>query len=87
MTLRTRLLLASGIILGVVLLGAIVLLQTQQSYLIDQVDDQLAAARPLVRVRPPTRSGLPPDPPEAASDSPISNLYIGTISARSTTAA
>ncbi|HEX6660040.1 MAG TPA: HAMP domain-containing sensor histidine kinase [Ilumatobacter sp.] len=79
MNLRARLLLASGILLGVVLLGAIVLLQTQQSYLIDQIDDQLAAASPLVRVRPPIRSELPPEPPQAASDSPISNVYIGTI--------
>jgi two-component system OmpR family sensor kinase len=81
MNLRSRLLLASGILLGVVLLGAIVLLQTQQSYLIDQVDDQLAAARPLVRVRPPSMSELPPEPPQAESDSPISNVYIGTIDA------
>jgi two-component system, OmpR family, sensor kinase len=79
MNLRTRLLLASGIILGVVVVGATVLLQTQRSYLVDQVDDQLAAARPLVRDRPPTMSELPPEPPPAASDSPISNVYIGTI--------
>jgi len=53
MTLRARLLLASGIILGVVLLGAVVLLRTQQSYLLDQVADQLGAARPILRARPP----------------------------------
>jgi two-component system OmpR family sensor kinase len=79
MNLRTRLLLASGMILGVVLLGAIVLLQTQQSYLIDQVDDQLAAARPFVRAGPPIRNELPPGPPQTSSDAPISNVYIGVI--------
>jgi two-component system OmpR family sensor kinase len=79
MTLRTRLLLAAGIILGVVVLGAIVALRTQQSMLIGQVDDQLRAARPLIRSRPPTLREPPPADVEPSPEPPISNLYIGAV--------
>jgi two-component system OmpR family sensor kinase len=79
MTLRTRLLFASAVIVGVVALGAVVLLRTQQSFLTDQVDDQLQAARPLIRFPPlgPGNDGLV-DPP-TPSDAPISALFIGYV--------
>jgi two-component system OmpR family sensor kinase len=80
-SLRTRLLLAAALILGVVSLGAAVLRQTQQSFLTDAVDDQLRAARPLVRFPPPDRDGPvdSPTPSDTPSDEPISSLFIGYI--------
>jgi two-component system, OmpR family, sensor kinase len=80
-TLRARLLLASITVLGVVVVGALVLLQTQQSYLISQVDKQLDSARQFVEFRrgPGLGNQVPPvDPPEDA-DAPISRLFIGVI--------
>ena len=45
------------------MLGAVILLRTQEAYLVDQVDEQLEAARPLVAVR----AAAPPPPDRPAS--------------------
>ncbi len=78
MTLRTRLLLAVAVILGVVGLGGVVLVRAQRTYLTRQVDEQLDAARPLVRF--PT--DLPDDgpPPPVDQNAPVSSLYVARIS-------
>jgi two-component system OmpR family sensor kinase len=78
MTLRLRLVLASALILAVVVVGALVLLRTQRSYLTDQVDDQLEASRPLVRL-PPVTVGEPGNSPVPGGDPPISTLYLGYV--------
>jgi two-component system OmpR family sensor kinase len=78
-TLRTRLLLASATILLVVSVGAAIILRTQQTFLTEQLDDQLQAARPLFG---PPRVGFDPDTPlnpDAGPDEPISKLFIGVI--------
>jgi two-component system, OmpR family, sensor kinase len=79
-TLRTRLLLATALILLVVVAGATLLLRTQEAYLIGQIDDQLLVARPLFR-GPPSVTGF--EPPDTSTtqppDAPVSNLYVGMI--------
>lgn len=80
MTLRTRLLLASIVILAVVVVGVVVLLRTQRSFLTDQVDQQLESARPLVQSPPPIEAGeAPVDPRSLQEDAPISNLFLGYL--------
>ena len=79
MTLRVRLLLATGLILVVIVAGAAVILRNQGAYLVGQLDDQLLAARPLFRGPP---SGLQVEPPSTtndAPDAPVSNLYVGVM--------
>jgi len=78
--LRTRLLLAAGVILGVCVVGAVVLLRTQESFLVAQVDSELSSSRPFLRIPPPgfQDRAAPISAPEA-DNSPISNLFIGTI--------
>lgn len=82
MTLRTRLLLAVSIIILVITAGGVLIVHTQQTYLIGQLDDQLGATRPLFR--PPPRLASTDDRPSAPGsvpDAPVSSLYVGTISA------
>jgi two-component system OmpR family sensor kinase len=78
-TLRTRLLLATGLILVVVGAGAALILRNQQAFLVGQVDDQLLAARPLFRLPPSGLEFEPPDGPTPAPDAPVSNLYVGVL--------
>lgn len=80
MTLRVRLLVAAGLILAMVTAGGLLIIQSQESYLTGQLDDQLRAARPLFR---PPPSGLPiggrPNSTGQAPDAPVSNLYVGVV--------
>jgi two-component system, OmpR family, sensor kinase len=75
-TLRTRLLLAATVIVVVVVLGAAALLRTQRDYLVDQVDAQLEATRPLLQAGPPVAAPVAPSTPR---DGPISTLFIGYL--------
>jgi two-component system, OmpR family, sensor kinase len=80
-TLRVRLLLASATVLGVVVGGALVLLRTQELFLVSQVDSQLDSARPFVEFRRPPglNNGAPRVEPPEDGDAPISRLFIGVI--------
>ena len=82
MTLRNRLLLAVGVIILVITAGGVLIVHTQQTYLISQLDDQLGATRPLFRL-PPRLPGADDrlGAPGSAPDSPVSNLYVGVIAA------
>ncbi len=84
MSLRLRLLASMGTVLALVVIGGLVVMGSQRSYLIDQVDEQLAAASPFARV--PTRpAGFPspvaPVAPDAleAPEAPISRLFVGVV--------
>ena len=78
MTLRARLLIAAGLIPLLLAVGAVALLENQRSFLVDQVDDQLRAASPLVRFSPPRAGDLPVDGPPPGEE-PISQLFIGYV--------
>ena len=86
MTLRVRLLFASAVIVATVLAGAVTILRSQESHLIDQVDAQLVASQPFLG-RGPIRPdvGVQPEPPERpadlaeADDGPVSQLYVAVI--------
>jgi two-component system OmpR family sensor kinase len=77
-TLRARLLIAAGLIPLLLAVGAVALLENQRSFLVDQVDDQLRAASPLVRFSPPRPGDLPVDAPPPGEE-PISQLFIGYV--------
>jgi two-component system OmpR family sensor kinase len=77
-TLRTRLLIAAGVILALLALGAVTLLESQQSFLVDQVDDELREASPLVRYSRPRPTDPPVEPP-LPGEAPISRLFIGYV--------
>lgn len=79
MTLRARLLLAAGIVLATVIVGAIVIVRTQEDILLDQVDEQLLATRPFLGI-PAGISGNPPRIPQTEEvDEPISSLFVAVI--------
>jgi two-component system OmpR family sensor kinase len=71
------LLIAAGLIPLVLALGAVALLENQRSFLVDQVDDQLQAASPLVRFSP--RSPDIPVGTTLPGEEPISRLFIGYV--------
>jgi two-component system OmpR family sensor kinase len=77
-TLRARLLIAAAVILVLLALGAVALVGVQQSLLVDQVDDQLQAARSLVRFSSSYTRDLPVEalPP---GEEPISRLFISYV--------
>jgi two-component system OmpR family sensor kinase len=79
MTLRTRLLFAAASILAVALLVAFVLLRAQESFLIDQVDGQLRASRPLVRFPPGGIDRSLPAPSDASGEEPLSSIFVGYV--------
>lgn len=81
MTLRARLLLAAGLIMFVVTAGGMLIVQSQKAYLMGQLDDELQAARPLVKPppEPGPSGGGPPEAPQDAPDAPVSNLYVGAV--------
>jgi two-component system, OmpR family, sensor kinase len=80
MKLRTRLLLAAAAILAVVSLGALVLLRSQESFLTDQVDDQLQASRPLLGFPPRPVDRSPPEQPDESTATPFSTIFVGYLS-------
>ena len=47
MTLRLRLLLAMTALVVLIMVGAVMVIQSQRSFLVAQVDDQLEAAMPI----------------------------------------
>ncbi|MGQ0832604.1 MAG: sensor histidine kinase [Microthrixaceae bacterium] len=78
MSLRARVLLGMGLIAVVLTLATVVITTTTRAHLTDQVDAQLRDAAP--RLRPRAGGAQPP-----GSDGPtpqVSNLYVGTVSAR-----
>ena len=81
MSLRFRLLLAAASILAVVVLGAFTIVRTQHRFLVDQVDDQLVAARPLVGF-PPAAAGAPPPQDAEGPAASISMLYLAYVDDR-----
>ncbi len=81
MSLRYRLLAAMGVLLVLILMGGFIVLRSQRSFLIDQVDEQLAGALPFTSPYPhPVLDApiqlLPPPPPP---DAPISTLFVGLV--------
>ncbi|HEX7132506.1 MAG TPA: HAMP domain-containing sensor histidine kinase [Iamia sp.] len=87
MSLRSRLLLVTAGIVGIMAVGAVLLLRTQEAFLIDQVDAQLEASRPFIRpisdsagFDVPPRTGRDGEtPPDTSPDAPISRLFVGTV--------
>lgn len=78
MSLRARVLLGMGLIAVVLTLATVVITTTTRAHLTDQVDALLRDAAP--RLRPRAGGAQPP-----GSDGPtpqVSNLYVGTVSAR-----
>jgi len=75
--LRTRLLLATGVILVVVVGGAALILRNQAQYLTNQIDERLSASRPFVGGPPPGVVGGAVPSGVDAPDQPVSNLYVG----------
>lgn len=79
MTLRARLLLAAGIVLITVIVGAIVIVRAQEDILLNQLDTQLLATRPFLGAA----GGLPGNPPRLPQtdevDEPISMLFVAVI--------
>lgn len=77
MNLRLRLLAAMGTVLALVAVGGFTVVRSQRSFLIDQVDEQLAAAMPFTR--PPPRRDLDVTNAELVppTEAPISSLYVG----------
>ena len=87
MTLRSRLLAAIAAVLVVVAIGGVTVVRTQRDFLIDQVDEQLAAALPFAR--PPIVRDAPIRPTPAAPvapDAPISALFVAFVEDGSVTA-
>ena len=77
MSLRTRLLLATGIILLVVVGGAALILRSQTQYLTNQIDERLSASRPFFGGPPPGAiDGVTPNGIDTP-DQPVSDLYVG----------
>jgi hypothetical protein len=78
-TLRARLLLAAAIVLITVIVGAMVIVRTQQDTLLSQLDDQLLATRPFLGAP----GGVPISPPKTIQpddiDEPISSLFVAAI--------
>jgi two-component system OmpR family sensor kinase len=98
-SLRTRLLIVLGILLGTYVVAALVIVSTQRSLLIEQIDVRLASINPgdfagLIEAPPGLTGDEPPPPgqPEdepgtnvtVARESPFSDLYIGLIEANGT---
>jgi two-component system OmpR family sensor kinase len=64
-------------VLGVVVLGALVLRQTQQSFLTSEMDSRLSAARPLARFPPPGFDDDREDRPQPEES--FSTLFVGNV--------
>ena len=85
MTLRLRLLLAMSALLLLVAIGGLVVIRSQESLLIDQVDEQLASAVPFTTrpIREPPTQPPPGAPADEAvgsqPDTPISRLFVGVV--------
>ena len=84
-TLRLRLLLAMTALVVLITVGALMVIRSQRSFLVAQVDDQLAAAMPIanrpVAGRPGGPLPAPPASPGTAgdADTPISRLFVGMV--------
>jgi two-component system OmpR family sensor kinase len=83
-TLRTRLLLTSALVIGLVVLGVFAVLGTQRTFLTNQVDRQLRSAQPFFRGPPPEFGSAVDESPPASRDAPISSLYVGFVGADGT---
>ncbi len=85
MTLRLRLLLAMTALVVLITVGAVMVIQSQRSFLVAQVDDQLAAAMPIANrpVAGPPGGPLPAPPASPGTagdaDTPISRLFVGVV--------
>ena len=91
MTLRARLLLATGVVALVLCLAAVAVTRVTTSYLVDQVDAQLNRFTSRAVVAPPDStppSSVPPSatpsaeklaPPAARTSDTLSTLYLGTF--------
>ncbi len=90
MSLRRRLFAAMGALLVLILIGGFIVVRSQRSFLIEQVDEQLAGAMPYTIPYPfpflddpflddPIQ--LIPDPPlvPVMPDTPISTLFVGLV--------
>ncbi len=80
MSLRARLLVGMAVVGVVLVVAAVAITRSTESYLIQRIDAQLAAARPSVQGGPFDRNGGPPGqgPSERPSGS-LNSLYLGYV--------